>query len=168
MANWSFVMQLFDSTTLLAAKDAGIPISVLVAILSIFLAIATISKQAPLRVLLFGGITTICLMYIFWASTRELYQWVDTKALGDWVGNDEGWTDGGQPLPLYCDRNREGNVATCWRNRPEGYPANPPPMFTGSIRNGAWCAYKLREDTNLVGASGRATGRIFICARVSL
>jgi hypothetical protein len=103
---------------------------------------------------------------IFWVSTREVYQWIDTKAKADWGGNDEGWTDGGTPAAEYCNRSREGNIATCWSNRPEGYP--PKPMFKGTIGNGAWCTYKVPELTLLGRADGTATGRVFVCGRVSL
>jgi hypothetical protein len=41
-------------------------------------------------------------------------------------------------------------------------------MFKGNTESGAWCTYKLREGTTLTQATGQATGRVFICARVSL
>lgn len=163
---------MFNPTVLAAAKDAGIPIAALVGILSIFAVIATINKQVNFRVFItiigFAVVCTVCLMFILWLSTREIYQWVDTKTLADWAGNDEGWTDGSIPASVYCDRGREGNIATCWRNRPDGYPTNPPPRFKGNSKDGAWCTYKLKEGTTLAQATGKATGIVFICARVSL
>lgn len=165
-------MDIFNPSTLNAVKNVGIPISVLVGVLAIFGAVVALRGNIERRVFLvtvsFGAITVGCLMFIFWVSTKEAYQWVNTKAVADWAGNDEGWTDGGEPSPQYCDRSREGGIATCWRDRPSGYPTNPPPMFKGTDGTGAWCTYKIQEKVFLGRADGSALGRVYICARVSL
>jgi energy-coupling factor transporter transmembrane protein EcfT len=163
---------IFNPSTLGAVKNVGIPVAVLVGVLAVFSAIAFLRGKIERSVLLsivgFAAITVACLMFIFWVSTKEVYRWIDTKAVADWAGNDEGWTDGREPLPEYCDRSREGNIATCWSNRPEGYPINPPPMFKGTVGNGAWCTYKLKERILFSRADGNALGRVYICGRVSL
>jgi hypothetical protein len=163
-------MTLFTPETLAAAKNAGLPITVAVGVLSIFAALTVLNNKLNLRALLltttFAGISILCLMFVFWLSTREIYQWIDTRAFGDWAGNDEGWTDGDQPKAELCDRSRQGVIATCWRNRREGYPSQA--MFKGSDGTGAWCTYKLSEKVQLSQGDGKATGRVFICGRVSL
>ena len=124
---------MFNSITLTAAKDAGIPVAVLVGILAIFAAIVAdrsyTGERRYLVISSFGALSVACLMFILWVSTREIYQWVDTKALADWGGNDEGWTDGRKPSSAYCNREREGTISVCWSNRPDGYPSSPPPIF---------------------------------------
>ena len=162
----------FNAETLAAAKDAGIPISALVGILSIFSIVAftagKLKLPALLAVLTFAATSAASLVFVLWFSTREIYQWVDTKVMADWAGFDEGWTDGRIPEPNLCNREREGNIATCWSNRRGGYPTDPPPIFSGTQGTGVWCTYKMRENTDLVKATGPVTGRVFICARVSL
>jgi hypothetical protein len=160
----------FSPTVLAAAKNAGIPISTLVAVLAIFggiIGLKVVEDSKKFFAIVSCGVVAIAtVMFIFWISTAESYQWVDTKALADWAGNDEGWTDSGEPLPMYCDRSREGNIATCWRNRPEGYP--PATMFHGTVGTGAWCTYKLKEKIAVGRADGDKLGRVYICARVSI
>jgi hypothetical protein len=164
--------EIFNPSTLGAVKNVGIPISVLVGVLAIFGAIATlrgkIDRGVFFTIVAFAATTVACLMFIFWVSSREVYQWIDTKAVADWAGNDEGWTDDREPSSKYCDRSREGNIATCWSNRPEGYPTSPPPMFKGTNGTGAWCTYKLKEKILFSRADGTALGRVYICGRVSL
>jgi hypothetical protein len=165
-------MSMFNADVLAAAKNVGIPISVLVGVLAIFGSIV-ILKDLKDRKIFFGiiacgAIAIASLMFIFWLSTKEIYQWVDTKALADWAGNDEGWTDSREPSQKYCDRSREGNIATCWSNRPDGYPVSPKPTFTGTVGTGAWCTYKLKEKIAVGRADGDKLGRVYICARVSL
>lgn len=163
-------MTMFTPDVLLAAKDVGLPISVLVGVLAIFAAIVQIkdlrSQAKFFSILVSGMVAVAALVFIFWISTKEVYQWVDTKALADWPGNDEGWTDLREPLAQYCDRSREGTVATCWSNRPEGYPVNV--IFQGTQGIGAWCAYKLKEKIGVGKADGTNLGRVYICARVTL
>jgi hypothetical protein len=163
---------IFNPSTLGAVKNVGIPVAVLVGILAIFGALVALRGKIGggdfYTIVGFAVTTVACLMFIFWVSTKEVYQWIDTKALADWAGNDEGWTDNREPLPKYCDRSREGSIATCWSNRPDGYPSNPPPMFKGTNGNGAWCTYKLKEKILLSRADGNALGRVYICGRVSL
>jgi len=162
---------LFDSSTLDAAKDAGVPISVLVGILSVFGILAAMSAG---KVKLSIYITTaacatlsiLSLCFIFWFSTKEIYRWVDTKGLADWAANDEGWTDGRRPSSNYCDGDREGELAICWSNRREGWPANV--NFSGTPGAGAWCTYKMKEKILIGQANGLAIGRVFICTKVSL
>ncbi len=160
----------FGPETLLAAKDVGLPISVLVGILAIFAAIVQLKdvhNQAKFfSILACGMVAVAVLVFVFWISTREVYQWVDTKAYADWVGNDEGWTDSAEPLGQYCDRSREGTIASCWSNRPEGYPTNV--IFHGTQGNGQWCAYKIKEKIGVGKADGGNTARVYICVRVSL
>jgi hypothetical protein len=163
-------MDIFNPATLGSAKDVGIPISVLVGILAVFGGIFGL-RDVKDRKIFFGiigcGVAVIAsLLFIFWISTKEVYQWVDTKALADWAGNDEGWTDSREPSQMYCNRSREGNVATCWSNRPEGYPSNV--MFHGTTGIGAWCTYKLKEKIAVGRADGQQLGRVYICARVSI
>jgi hypothetical protein len=163
-------MNLFSPEILSAAKNAGLPITIVIGVLSIFAALTVLNNKVSFRVLLltagFAGISVVCLMFVFWLSTREVYQWIDTRALGDWAGNDEGWTDGDQPKADLCNKGRQGVIATCWRNRREGYP--PSPMFKGTDGTGAWCTYKLAEKIQLSQGDDKATGRIFVCGRVSL
>jgi hypothetical protein len=166
-------MEIFNPSTLGAVKNVGIPISVLVGVLAVFGAIVALRGGQIERGVFFtivglGVVTVACLMFIFWASTKEVYQWIDTKALADWAGNDEGWTDGREPLSKYCDRSREGGIATCWSNRPDGYPTSPAPTFKGTDGSGAWCTYKLKEKILFSRADGAAIGRVYICGRVSL
>ena len=163
-------MNLFSPETLSAAKNAGLPITIAIGILSIFAALTVLNNKVNFRTFLFttgfAAISVVCLMFVFWLSTREVYEWIDTRALADWAGNDEGWTDGDIPKAEYCDRNRQGVIATCWRNRREGYP--PAPRFKGTDGTPAWCTYKLSEKIQLGQAGGQATGRVFVCGRVSL
>lgn len=163
---------IFNPTTLAAAKDAGIPIAVIVGILGIFAAIAAdrsyVGERRYAVISSFGALSVICLIFIFWVATREVYQWVDTKALADWGGSDEGWTNGRSPLSEHCSRDREGVIAVCWSNRPGGYPMNPPPIFRGTPGTGAWCTYKLRENLIFGRADGESKGRVFVCVRVSI
>jgi hypothetical protein len=165
-------MFIFNANTLMAAKNVGVPLSVLLGILAIFGAlfqVRNINNRATFFILAAGGAIAIAsLIFVLWISTREIYQWVDTKALADWAGNDEGWTDTREPLQMYCDRSREGNIATCWSNRREGYPDPNTVMFSGTGNMGAWCTYKLREKIAVGRANGEALGRVYICARVSL
>ncbi len=164
---------IFSADVLAAAKDAGIPIAVTVGIVSIVtLALTLHARPASWKlfvpVLLFSSVGILSLLFVMWISTAEIYRWVDTRSLADWAGNDEGWTDGPVPEHARCDRQREGVLATCWRNRPSGWPESPPPTFTGTPKNPQWCTYKLREGIVLGKADGKATGQVFICARVSL
>jgi hypothetical protein len=163
-------MTTFSPAILLSAKDVGLPISVLVGILAIFAAIVQLksvhSRSTFYSILACGMVAVASLLFVFWISTREVYQWVDTKALADWAGNDEGWTDSGEPLEQYCNRSREGTVATCWSNRTDGYPVDV--MFHGTQGIGAWCAYKLKEKIGVGKADGSNPGRVYICARVTL
>jgi hypothetical protein len=162
----------FNPSILGAAKDAGIAVSVLIGVLAIFGVIAAIKGRIEgwrfFTIAGFGALTVLCLMFVFWISTREIYHWIDTKALADWGGNDEGWTDGREPAAMYCDRSREGTLAVCWSNRPEGYPSSPPPMFHGTQGNGAWCTFKLKEKLVFGAADGASRGRVYVCGRVSL
>jgi hypothetical protein len=163
---------IFSPTILSAAKEAGIAVSVLVGVLAIFGVTAAIKGKVEgwrfFTITAFGALSIFCLMFVLWLSTREIYQWIDTKALADWGGNDEGWTDEREPLSKYCNRGREGILAVCWSNRPEGYPSSPPPIFQGSQRTGAWCTYKLKEKLVFGRADGSNQGRVYVCGRVSL
>ncbi len=169
-------MNIFNSQILEAAKNAGISITVTVGVLSIFILIATLRGQIKtsrfITIVSFGGLVVVCLMFVYWLSVQEVYQWVDTKALADWAGNDEGWTDGRAPSAGYCDRSREGTLAVCWSNRPDGHPEESPmgprPVFKGTPGAAAWCTYKLRETVMLNKPEGLNPGRVFVCARVSI
>jgi len=162
-------MNIFNESMLAAAKDAGIPIAVVVGVLAIFAALVALraNREIYRTVAVAGLVAVACLMFIFYVSTREIYQWIDTKSYADWAGNDEGWTDGELPSAEYCNRTREGAIVTCWRNRPTGYPTTPAPRFAGK-GNAAWCTYKLQEQTTFGKADGNARGRVYICGRVSL
>ena len=164
-------MNFFNPTILSAAKDAGISIAVLIGVLAVFgVAIPLIAKyDGPRRWIVgFSVVIVSCLLFIFWVANQEVYEWIDTKAYADWAGNDEGWTDGDKPNLKYCDRGREGSIVTCWRNRPSGYPTNPPPVFKGTTGVGPWCTYKIQGNINFGHADGGAQGRVYICGRVSL
>jgi hypothetical protein len=160
----------FNSDTLTAAKNAGIPISVLVGILAILgglIGTKNLTDQKRFFTIVACGVSGIVsLLFIFWVSTRETYRWVDTKALAGSAGNDEGWTDTREPLEKYCDRSREGNVAICWSNRPEGYPAGA--VFEGTFGARAWCAYKTEDRATLGQSDGSPSGKVYICVRVSI
>jgi hypothetical protein len=162
----------FSPELLVAAKNAGLPITVLIGVISVFLAVsATKIDMKGVRFLIvsvLGAVAIACLMGVFWISTRESYSWIDTTALADWGGKDEGWTDGRTPEKEKCDETRTGVLAVCWSNRPFGYPVAPKPMFEGAKRDGAWCAYKLKEELVFGEADGHDKGRVFVCARVTL
>jgi hypothetical protein len=102
---------------------------------------------------------------------RSSVFWVDTGISADWGGGDIASTTG--PIAKYtvksmtlCDESLVGRVATCWDNRPHGYPGLPPTAsdITGTPPD--WCAYK--EASIMLGSppTGRAkAGRVYVCAR---
>jgi hypothetical protein len=99
--------------------------------------------------------------------------WVDTGTFADWGGRDDAYTKG--QIPKYgvrdddlCDDAHVGFIATCWSDRPNGYPPNvtvkkdfsvPPP-------EPAWCTYKNSDITMITPPDGKAQkGRVYLCAR---
>jgi hypothetical protein len=98
------------------------------------------------------------------------YFWVDTRTNADWGGRDRAFT--ATDLPKYrvgdevlCDENRAGTIATCWENRPEGYPGgNLPTDINRAQAPAKWCTYK--DSTINLGTppDGRAPkGRVYLC-----
>ena len=79
------------------------------------------------------------------------FAWVDTNRRLDWGGNDRAFSSGFLPKPsvggmTLCDGSNVGMVATCWENRPNGYPLGTPTDVTGQPR--MWCTYK-NHNVNL-------------------
>jgi len=96
-------------------------------------------------------------------------RWVDTNTFTDWGGHDHASTSG--EIPDYsvrgfklCDAGHIGFVATCWSNRPNGFPADVPTDISGSPA--AWCTYKDGSVNVLTPKSGKAPlGRVYVCGR---
>jgi hypothetical protein len=96
--------------------------------------------------------------------------WVDTGIAADWGGSDIASTTG--PTPKYkvkdvtlCEEERHvGSIATCWQNRPNGYPRVDATDIAGAPPR--WCTYK---DSNAVKLSTAPNGyappgRVYLCA----
>jgi hypothetical protein len=99
--------------------------------------------------------------------------WVDTGTNADWGGRDRAFTSG--TIPKYvvqetrlCDENRAGTIATCWENRPDGYPpGNIPTDINLAKPPSQWCTYKDSTINLATPPDGRAPrGRVYLCARL--
>lgn len=95
--------------------------------------------------------------------------WIDTTSSADWGGRDVASTTG--LIPRYrvkdmrlCDENRNGSIAVCWDNRPNGFPAGVPTDISGAPAQ--WCTYKDSSVKLSTPPDGRAPpGRVYLCAR---
>src|SRR5581483_10699101 len=68
----------------------------------------------------------------FTGGIAQALEWRDLNRLADWSGYDHACSQGAQPKPEFCQKNRTGNVAVCWENRQTGECSNAT----------AWCTYK--------------------------
>jgi surface polysaccharide O-acyltransferase-like enzyme len=81
---------------LTGAKEAGIWISSIVVVGCTTMAVLTASKGVARNTKTFyaacgfGIISISAIIMVLWFSTREVYQWVDTKNIADWGGGDVG------------------------------------------------------------------------------
>ena len=146
------------------------PLAVLVGIAAIFATVVTVQGRLSggglFLVFLAGLVGIAAFGFLYWSATRDGHAWVATRAVLDWPGADEGWTSGGEPAADRCGPAREGQIALCWTNRPNGYPAAV--AFAGDAARApaAWCTYKRIERTAAApaGAAGEP-GTVFVCAR---
>jgi hypothetical protein len=95
--------------------------------------------------------------------------WVDTGTSADWGGRDVAFTAG--IIPKYsvkstklCDENHPDAIATCWDNRPNGFPFGTPTDVTGTPAQ--WCTYKDSSIRIFTPPDGHAIpGRVYLCGR---
>jgi hypothetical protein len=97
--------------------------------------------------------------------------WADTGWTADWGGRDQASTS--TEMPRYsvhdnvlCDAAHIGYIATCWTNRPNGYPGVPVTDTDIVGTPPAWCTYKngtIKINTPPDGAA--PPGKVYICAR---
>jgi hypothetical protein len=110
------------------------------------------------------------------SPTESNIYWVDTGTFADWGGRDDAFTKG--QIPKYavagnnlCDDSHIGFIATCWSDRPSGYPPNVSNKkdFTPPPNEPAWCTYKNSDITIVTPPDGGAPkGRVYVCARAAV
>jgi hypothetical protein len=104
------------------------------------------------------------------ANISATMLWVDTGTKADWGGRDVAYTVGLTPKykvkdTALCDENHIGSIATCWENRPNGYPAGVNATDVAGAP-AQWCTYKDSSIGLLTPPDGAAPrGRVFMCAR---
>ena len=101
------------------------------------------------------------------ASASAELLWVDTGITADWGGRDIASTTSSTPQYKVQDTKlceHDGAIATCWQNRPNGYPPNVPTDISGAPPQ--WCTYKDSDAVKLnTPPDGYAPrGHVYLCA----
>ena len=140
---------MFTPDLLLVLKPFGILGLIILAIVAIVSLIGNISKsRVPIAVIIalvvLAGLASILIVVSLY---RPTVVWANVAQLADWGGDDADCGDTLQPEADYCNDQRIGQIAVCWQNRSEGWPAGG--RFDRCRNKTTWCTYK--NETVRVG-----------------
>lgn len=102
------------------------------------------------------------------------YRWVlQDRPLTDFPGNDIASTSGNTPKRkvkgnILCDAGHEDFIASCFKNRPDGFPALASDKTDIVGTPHTWCAYKNNPPFNKdsTGTDNGIRGSTWVCQRV--
>lgn len=151
---------------LVALKPFGILGLIILAIVAIVSLAGNISKaRVPIALIIglviLAGLATVLIVVSIY---RPAVFWTNVATLADWGGQDADCSDTVVPEPDRCDDQRIGQIAICWQNRNEGWPAGD--KFDRCKNKSTWCTYKNETVRIGMAATGHApAGRVYVCAR---